>query len=106
MGGAGARRQPRVPAAACRLGCVCGKPAAAPVHTPPCALFVSAVGMLQNKKKMSLEDFARINRSTNEGDPMPRDLLEGIYASISRDELKISSGGLSRGCEGGVELAC
>ncbi|PSC74405.1 ARF guanine-nucleotide exchange factor GNOM isoform B [Micractinium conductrix] len=45
----------------------------------------------QNKKKMSLEDFARINRSTNEGDPMPRDLLEGIYASISRDELKISS---------------
>lgn len=45
----------------------------------------------QNKKKMSLEDFARINRSTNEGEPMPRELLEGIYASISRDELKISS---------------
>lgn len=48
---------------------------------------------LQNKKKMSLEDFARINRSTNEGEPMPRELLEGIYASIARDELKISSGG-------------
>ncbi|KAL4436787.1 hypothetical protein ABPG75_003926 [Micractinium tetrahymenae] len=45
----------------------------------------------QNKKKMSLEDFARINRSTNEGEPMPRELLEGIYASIARDELKISS---------------
>lgn len=42
---------------------------------------------------MSLEDFARINRSTNEGEPMPRALLEGIYASISRDELKISAGG-------------
>lgn len=42
---------------------------------------------------MSLEDFARINRSTNEGEPMPRELLESIYASIARDELKISSGG-------------
>jgi hypothetical protein len=49
---------------------------------------------LQNKKKMSLEDFARINRSTNEGEPMPRQLLESIYASIARDELKISAGGL------------
>lgn len=49
---------------------------------------------LQNKKKMSLDDFARINRNTNEGEPMPRELLEGIYSSISRDELKISSGRL------------
>lgn len=32
-------------------------------------------------------------RSTNEGQPMPRELLEGIYSSIARDELKISSGG-------------
>jgi len=47
----------------------------------------------QNKKKMSLEDFARINRSTNEGEPMPGALLETIYSSIARDELKISSGG-------------
>ena len=47
---------------------------------------------MQNKKKMSLDDFARINRNTNEGEPMPRDLLESIYASIARDELKISSG--------------
>ncbi|KAI3425868.1 hypothetical protein D9Q98_007841 [Chlorella vulgaris] len=45
----------------------------------------------QNKKKMTLDDFARINRSTNDGDPMPRPLLEGIYASIAGDELKISS---------------
>ncbi|PRW57821.1 ARF guanine-nucleotide exchange factor GNOM-like [Chlorella sorokiniana] len=45
----------------------------------------------QNKKKMSLDDFARINRSTNEGEPMPAALLETIYSSISRDELKISS---------------
>jgi Sec7-like guanine-nucleotide exchange factor len=41
---------------------------------------------------MTLDDFARINRSTNDGDPMPRPLLEGIYASIAGDELKISSG--------------
>lgn len=45
----------------------------------------------QNKKKMSLEDFARINRSTNDGDPMPPELLSNIYAAISQDELKISS---------------
>ena len=57
--------------------------------------------MLQNKKKMTLDDFARINRSTNEGEPMPRPLLEGIYASIARDELKISSGALAR-CTAGV----
>lgn len=57
----------------------------------------------QNKKKMSLDDFARINRSTNEGEPMPRELLEGIYASISRDELKISSGEVGQGAE---SLSC
>lgn len=45
----------------------------------------------QNKKKMSLADFSRINRNTNDGDPMPPELLREIYASIARDELKISS---------------
>ena len=45
----------------------------------------------QNKKKMTLEDFARINRNTNEGDPMPPELLDRIYRAISSDELKISS---------------
>lgn len=45
----------------------------------------------QNRKKMSLEDFARINRSTNEGEPMPQKLLEQIYGAIASDELKISS---------------
>ena len=45
----------------------------------------------QNKKKMTLEDFARINRNTNEGDPMPPELLNRIYRAISTDELKISS---------------
>eukprot|EP00887_Chlorella_sp_A99_P008000 scaffold12.g8000.t1 len=44
-----------------------------------------------NKKKMSLADFSRINRNTNDGDPMPPELLREIYASIARDELKISS---------------
>ena len=51
-------------------------------HNLPC---------LQNKRKMTLEDFGRINRSTNDGDPMPPDLLREIYASIARDELKISA---------------
>ena len=45
----------------------------------------------QNKRKMTLDDFARINRNTNEGDPMPQELLSSIYASISTDEFKISS---------------
>lgn len=47
----------------------------------------------QNKKKMSLKDFARINDNTNDGEPMPRDLLTHIYGAIARDELRIS-------CEG------
>lgn len=45
----------------------------------------------QNKRKMTLEDFGRINRNTNEGDPMPPELLSSIYAAISADEFKISS---------------
>lgn len=45
----------------------------------------------QNKKKMTLEDFARINRNTNEGDPMPKELLTEIYAAISTNEFKISA---------------
>lgn len=45
----------------------------------------------QNKRKMTLEDFARINRNTNEGEPMPNDLLSEIYAAISTDEFKISA---------------
>ncbi len=39
---------------------------------------------------MSLEAFARINKDTNEGEPIPMDLLEGLYNAIARDELKIS----------------
>lgn len=45
----------------------------------------------QNKRKMTFDDFARINRSTNDGQPMPRELLERIYAAISQEELRISS---------------
>jgi brefeldin A-resistance guanine nucleotide exchange factor 1 len=45
----------------------------------------------QNKRKMTLEDFGRINRNTNEGDPMPPELLSSIYAAISIDEFKISA---------------
>ena len=45
----------------------------------------------QNKKKMSLKDFARINDNTNDGAPMPKELLQKIYAAIANDELKISS---------------
>lgn len=45
----------------------------------------------QNKRKMTLEDFARINRNTNEGEPMPHELLSDIYTAISNDEFKISS---------------
>jgi len=45
----------------------------------------------QNKRKMTLEDFSRINRNTNEGDPMPSDLLSSIYGAIASDEFKISS---------------
>jgi brefeldin A-resistance guanine nucleotide exchange factor 1 len=45
----------------------------------------------QNKKKMSLKDFNRINDNTNEGSPMPKELLQHIYTAISADELKISS---------------
>lgn len=44
----------------------------------------------QNKRKMTLEDFARINRNTNEGEPMPHELLSDIYTAISHDEFKIS----------------
>ena len=53
---------------------------------------------LQNKKKMTREDFARINDNTNDGEPMPRELLSHIYQAIAKEELKISGGGcLSRG---------
>lgn len=45
----------------------------------------------QNKKKMSPEDFARINDNTNDGDPMPQELLDRIYKAIAAKELKISS---------------
>ena len=45
----------------------------------------------QNKKKMSLRDFARINDNTNDGAPMPKEMLQRIYAAISADELKISA---------------
>lgn len=45
----------------------------------------------QNKRKMTREDFGRINRNTNDGDPMPQVLLERVYTAISRNELKISS---------------
>jgi brefeldin A-resistance guanine nucleotide exchange factor 1 len=45
----------------------------------------------QNKKKMSPEDFARINDNTNDGDPMPQELLDRIYRAIAAKELKISS---------------
>lgn len=45
----------------------------------------------QNKKKMSLKDFSRINDNTNDGAPMPKELLQHIYTAISADELKISS---------------
>jgi brefeldin A-resistance guanine nucleotide exchange factor 1 len=45
----------------------------------------------QNKKKMSLKDFNRINDNTNDGAPMPKELLQHIYTAISADELKISS---------------
>ncbi|GAB4821173.1 hypothetical protein N2152v2_008219 [Parachlorella kessleri] len=45
----------------------------------------------QNKKKMSPEDFARINDNTNDGEPMPRELLTHIYQAIAREELKISA---------------
>ena len=45
----------------------------------------------QNKRKMSREDFGRINRNTNEGDPMPPALLNRVYNAIANDELKISS---------------
>lgn len=44
----------------------------------------------QNKKKMSLDDFARINDNTNDGEPMPREMLTHIYQNIAREELKIS----------------
>ena len=37
---------------------------------------------------------------------MPRPLLEGIYASIARDELKISSGGWVGGWWGGWDCRC
>ena len=47
---------------------------------------------LQNKKKMTREDFARINDNTNDGEPMPRELLSHIYQAITREELKISGG--------------
>ena len=45
----------------------------------------------QNKRKMTREDFGRINRNTNDGDPMPPGLLDRVYTAISRNELKISS---------------
>ncbi len=41
---------------------------------------------------MSLEDFARINDNTNDGEPMPRELLTHIYQAIAKEELKISGG--------------
>lgn len=39
---------------------------------------------------MSLDDFARINDNTNDGEPMPRELLTHIYGNIAREELRIS----------------
>lgn len=44
-----------------------------------------------NKKKMTLEEFIRNNRGINRGENFPVSLLEQIYHSIARDEIKISS---------------
>jgi hypothetical protein len=56
--------------------------------------FLPPPACLQNKRKMTLEDFARMNKDTNEGEPMPRELLTTLYGAIARDELRISGEGL------------
>lgn len=43
----------------------------------------------QVKKKMTREDFVRMNRGINDGDDLPFDFLSGLYDNISREEIKM-----------------
>ncbi|KAK9828895.1 hypothetical protein WJX72_002652 [[Myrmecia] bisecta] len=45
----------------------------------------------QVKKKMTCDEFIRNNRGINGGDNLPQDFLRTLYASISRNEIRISS---------------
>eukprot|EP00898_Chlorokybus_atmophyticus_P000253 jgi/Chlat1/1228/Chrsp115S01684 len=45
----------------------------------------------QVKKKMTMEEFIRNNRQINAGQDLPRDMLEELYHSIAKNEIKISS---------------
>uniref|UniRef100_A0A7S2ZBM6 SEC7 domain-containing protein n=2 Tax=Rhodosorus marinus TaxID=101924 RepID=A0A7S2ZBM6_9RHOD len=42
------------------------------------------------KKKMTVDDFVRNNRGINDGKDLDRGFLEGIYSSISEEEIKMS----------------
>lgn len=41
------------------------------------------------KKKMTIEDFIRNNRGINDGNDLPKHLLEAIYCSIAANEIKL-----------------
>lgn len=45
---------------------------------------------VQVKKKMTVDDFVRNNRGINDGKDLDRGFLEGIYSSISEEEIKMS----------------
>ena len=58
----------------------------------------------QVKKKMTLEQFLKNNRGTNQGGDWPESFLTDIYETISRDEIKIetAAGGGSEPAAGGA----
>ena len=51
------------------------------------------LALRQVKKKMTCEDFIKNNRGINDGENLPEEFLRSLYASISENEIKISSDG-------------
>jgi len=56
------------------------------------------------KKKMTLEEFIKNNRGIDNNKDIPRDILEGLYYSITTNEIKMTDDatGGTGGAEGGV----
>ena len=50
----------------------------------------------QVKKKMTKEDYIRMNRGINDSRDLPREYLESIFDEILTNEIKMSTSALTR----------
>ena len=76
----------------------CGDPvsANAALHSDavPCYVIThiaDCVPCAQVKKKMTCDEFLRNNRGINNGENLPPEFLQAIYASIVRNEIRTTS---------------